>query len=134
VFLGADLIDETSTDRALIIAGGGGSAGAPGCHPGGTGNHPTAGGQPTMLGGHGADDINGGGGGLAGGLGGLKGEAGIGGTGHVSGAEWSTMLYSEPGSEAPPRTDDPDYDGVAGAGEQPGLVVIHFSCTPPPPS
>jgi hypothetical protein len=87
-----------------------------------------------MLGGHGADDVNSGGGGLEGGVGGLKGEAAMGGTGHVSGAEWSTMLHSEPGSEAPPRTDDPDYDGVAGTEEQPGLVVIHFSCTPAPPS
>jgi len=134
VFLGPELIDETSSDRALIIAGGGGSAGAPGCHPGGTGNHPDAGGRTTMLGGPGADEINGGGGGLEGGLGGAKGEGALGGTGFVAeGAEWSEMLYSEPGSEFPPRTDDPDYTDDAGQGETAGRVVIHFSCAPPEP-
>jgi hypothetical protein len=28
--------------------------------------------------------------------------------------------------------DDPDYDGVAGTTEKPGLLVIHFTCEPPP--
>jgi len=134
VFLGPDLIDNTSSDRALIIAGGGGSAGAPGCNPGGTGNHPDAGGRPNMQGGPGADEINGGGGGLEGGLGGAKGEAALGGTGFVAdSAVWSEMLHAEVGSGLPPRTGDPDYADDAGQTETAGRVVIHFSCEPPEP-
>ena len=38
VFRGPDPISATDSDRALIIAGGGGSAGAPGCLPGGAGD------------------------------------------------------------------------------------------------
>lgn len=133
VFLGPELITEADRDRALIVAGGGGSAGAPGCNPGGPGNHPDAGGMPTMQGGPGGDEINGGGGGYEGGVGGVRGAPGIGGTGFVAAtAIDSRMLHSEPGGETPPRTDDPDYDGEAGTGENSGLVITRFVCAPPP--
>ncbi|MFH2007721.1 MAG: hypothetical protein ABI333_14140 [bacterium] len=139
VFRGPEPITETDWDRALIIAGGGGSAGAgpnaDECVPGGPGNHPTAGGMPTMLGGPGEDDVNGGAGGYRGGPGGARGEAGMGGTGHVDEvlAIDSKMAHSEPGNTPPPNITDPDYDGVAGTTEESGLVVIRFVCTLPPP-
>lgn len=133
VFRGPTTITDQDCSKALIIAGGGGSAGAPGCHPGGTGNHPAAGGEPTMQGGAGADGINGGGGGCVGGSGGAKGEAGKGGAGFVDpSALKSVMLHSDPGSGAPPKTTDPDYDGKAGTAEQSGRVVLHFVCSVPP--
>ncbi len=132
VFRRADPITEADRDRALVIAGGGGSAGAPDCAPGGTGNADDAGGQGTMMGSAGADDINGGGGGYEGGTGGARREAGRGGSGSVDpSAVDSVMLFAERGTGLPPRTDDPDWDGVAGMGEQSGSVVIHFSCEPP---
>jgi hypothetical protein len=133
VFRGPDLITADDRDRALVIAGGGGSAGAPGCHPGGTGNHPSAGGMPSMQGGPGGDDINGGGGGYEGGAGGARGEPARGGTGYVSSEALDfRLLCSEPGSGRPPRTDDADYDGVAGSGEASGLVITRFVCEEPP--
>ncbi len=132
VFRGGDPLTAGERDRALVIAGGGGSAGAPGCHPGGAGNHPLAGGEPTMQGGPGADEVNGGAGGYAGGTGGAKGEAGQGGTGFVAdGAIDSKMLNSEPGNTVPPGTNDPDYADAAGTTEKPGRVVIHFVCDKP---
>ena len=86
-----------------------------------------------MMGGHGADDVNGGGGGYAGGVGGARGLAGMGGTGYVSNtAEDFVMEWSQPLDYVPPRIDDPDYDGTAGSTETSGLVVIHFVCEPPP--
>ncbi len=136
VFMGRDLITDKDQAKALVIAGGGGSAGAPGCHPGGTGNHPTAGGMPTMQGGTGADEINGGAGGYFGGKGGAKGQASKGGTGYVRNVEPmkaldSRMLYVEALAPKPPRADDPDYDGTAGTPELSGLVVIRFTCGRP---
>jgi hypothetical protein len=132
VFRRGDPITESDRDRALVIAGGGGSAGAPDCAPGGTGNADDAGGQDTMLGSAGADEINGGGGGYSGGSGGARREAGRGGSGWVDpSALESVMLFAERGSGLPPRTEDPDWDGVAGTGEQSGSVIIHFSCEPP---
>ena len=134
VFVGSDPITNTSQDRALIIAGGGGGASAPGCHPGGTGNHPKAGGQSTMQGGTGKDDVNSGGGGYEGGAGGAHLVGGKGGTGYVDEkvalVGWK-VSYVEPQSPNPPKSDDPDYDGVAGTVEANGLVVIHFLCEPP---
>jgi hypothetical protein len=132
VFSGTDPIDESSNARALVIAGGGGGASAPGCHPAGTGNHPSAGGQTTMQGSSGTDDVNSGGGGYLGGTGGGHLEGGKGGTGFVApSAIDSKMEYVEPESVKPPNTDDPDYDGIAGGVEKNGRVVIHFSCTGP---
>ncbi|MBI2896884.1 MAG: hypothetical protein HYY06_25220 [Deltaproteobacteria bacterium] len=132
VFRGGGPITAADGARALVIAGGGGSAGAPDCAPGGTGNAPDAGGQATMLGSTGADDINGGGGGYSGGSGGARGEPGLGGSGFVDpSALDSVMLSSERGSGIAPRSDEADYDGVAGTGEQSGLIVIHFTCEPP---
>jgi len=136
VFMGRDLITATDQAKALVIAGGGGSAGAPGCHPGGTGNHPKAGGMPTMQGGLGADDINSGAGGYFGGKGGARGMEGMGGTGYVRNVEPtkaldSRMLFVEPLAPKPPRADDPDYDGTAGTPELSGLVVIRFTCGRP---
>jgi len=129
VFSGQDPVSATDRDRAMIIAGGGGSAGAPGCLPGGAGNHRNAGGEDTMQGSRGGDDINGGGGGYHGGRGGARGEIGRGGTGYVSEAALeSAILSSEPGVNVdPPRTDDPDYVDDAGASETQGHVVIRFS-------
>lgn len=139
VFLGPELISESSQDKALIVAGGGGGASAPGCNPGGHGNAADAGGEATMLGGVGADDVNGGGGGYEGGSGGPKGIGGKGGTGFVATATVdprvrhvdSRMLSAAQGDEVPPNTSDADYDGIAGTGEQSGRVVIHFSCEKP---
>jgi hypothetical protein len=132
VFRGPELINEYDKDKALLIAGGGGSAGAPGCDPGGTGNHPDSGGMPTMMGSMGADEVTGGGGGYEGGTGGERGRAGMGGSGYVDpSALDSRMAYGEPGSGTPPRTDDPDYEAPAATGEQSGLVVIHFTCEEP---
>jgi len=132
VFSGPDPIADKDASKAFIIAGGGGSAGAPGCNPGGTGNHPDAGGMTTMQGGAGADSINGGAGGYKGGLGGPKGKPSSGGTGYVSPTALdSRMLHSERMTGTPPKMDDPDYDGLAGKEEQSGLVVIHFSCGKP---
>lgn len=132
VFATSVPITEADAAKALLVAGGGGSAGAPGCNPGGTGNHPDAGGQPAMQGGSGADSINGGAGGYRGGKGGLKGKASFGGSGYVSPTALdSRILHVERATGAPPRTDDPDYDSTAGREEQSGLVVIHFTCGPP---
>jgi len=135
IFLGPDLIDETSTDLALIIAGGGGSAGVPGCDPGGSGNHPNAGGMPTMLGGEGAAGFNGGAGGYYGGVGGTVEHSSMGGAGYVDESiaiDWK-MLYVEPGDNPAPGDEEDGYDGVAGTTEQSGLVRIWFVCTLPPP-
>ncbi len=132
VFSSSTLITDKDGAKALIIAGGGGSAGAPGCNPGGTGNHADAGGMTTMAGGAGADSVNGGAGGFHGGSGGAKGKASLGGTGYVAAAALeSRMLASERATGAPPRTDDADYDGVAGKEESSGLVVIRFTCGRP---
>jgi len=137
VFLGPDLIDESSFAKALIVAGGGGGAGVKRtgdpCCPGGTGNHPDSGGMPTFMGGAGLDDgVNGGGGGYHGGLGADRGVAGTGGAGFVAAtAVSSKMLYSERATGLPPNTADPDYDGQAGKGERAGLVVLRFLCQPP---
>jgi hypothetical protein len=132
VFRGPGTITDKSRDQALLIAGGGGSAGAPGCHPGGTGNHKSAGGMATMLGGKGGDGMNGGAGGYEGGKGGAKGQPSLGGKGFVAKDALSSLLLStEPGSGAPPRSDDPDYDGQAGKTERSGRIVIHFSCQQP---
>jgi hypothetical protein len=135
IFLGPDLIDENSSDVALIIAGGGGSAGVPGCDPGGTGNHPDSGGMPTMLGDVGASGFNGGAGGYRGGVGGTVEHSSKGGSGYVDESialDWK-MLYVEPGDNPAPASDDDEYDGVAGTTEQSGLVFIQFICTLPPP-
>jgi hypothetical protein len=132
VFAGSDPLSAASGGRALLIAGGGGGASAPGCQPGGTGNHATAGGESTMQGGPGADGVNGGGGGHRGGTGGAKAVGGKGGKGFLSpDALDGRVLSVETGSGAPPKTDDPDYDGLAGKTERPGSVVIHFTCEHP---
>jgi hypothetical protein len=139
VFRGPVPITDEDRDQAIVIAGGGGSAGAPDCHPGGPGNHPDAGGMPTMMGAYGEDPDNiiGGGGGYEGGSPGDLRLAAHGGTGFVSEVDLlpdrSRILHSEPGSGAPPNTDDPDYDGTAGTTEVGGQVVIRYLCEPPPP-
>jgi len=135
IFLGPDLIDENSSDLALIIAGGGGSAGVPGCDPGGTGNHPDSGGMPTLLGGVGESGFNGGAGGYRGGVGGTVEHSSMGGSGYVDESialDWK-MLYVEPGDNPAPGSDEEEYDLVAGTTEQSGLVFIQFVCTMPPP-
>jgi hypothetical protein len=139
VFLGPDLITETDDGKALVIAGGGGSAGALAqtCTYGIPGNHPDAGGMPTMKGGPGGDDINGGGGGRRGGLGGGHGENAFGGTGVAQAQPGFVMLdsyegYAEPGDlNLPPAATDPDWDGTAGTTEANGQVVIRFACDEP---
>jgi hypothetical protein len=135
IFLGPDLIDENSLEKALIIAGGGGGSGGDCDNPGGTGNSEEAGGMPSMLGGEGIDGVNGGGGGYHGGTGAsTRGAPGMGGEGFVAASAVGDhlILYSEPGAGVPPRTDDEDYDGTAGVYESNGLVVIHFVCEVPP--
>ena len=133
VFTGGEEVGETENDRALIIAGGGGSAGWSECRPGGTGNHPASGGQADMHGEFGASEgVNGGGGGYLGGNGGASRQAGSGGQGFISDqALEPVMLWSEPGTINPPRIDDPDYDGVAGTTEMPGLLRVEFACEYP---
>jgi hypothetical protein len=74
--------------------------------------------------------IGGGGGGYSGGTGGARREAKMGGTGYA--ARDSRMLFSEPGTNIPPRTNDPDYDGLAGTTENSGLVILDFVCDEPP--
>lgn len=133
VFQGGATIGEKDWSRALVIAGGGGSAGAPGCNPGGPGNAGNAGGMATMKGGSGVDGINGGAGGYRGGKGGAKGKAGLGGKGYVAPAALKSKLVAgAPAKNTPPNTGDPDYDGSAGKTEKSGRVVIHFVCALPP--
>lgn len=132
VFTASALITDTDRDKALIIAGGGGSAGAPGCNPGGTGNSSTAGGMPTMKGGVGADGVNGGAGGYAGGSGGAKGLASKGGTGFVAASALDKkMLSVAASSTTAPNSTDPDYADNAGLEEMSGRVVIRFLCDRP---
>lgn len=135
VFRGNEPIGEGDRERALIVAGGGGSAqGNADCGPGGTGNHPDAGGADSMHGGFGSNEVTGGGGGYRGGAGGGRAAPAAGGTGFVAPeAVDSRTLHVERGAGAPPATDDPDYDGRAGRTESPGLVVIHYLCERPPP-
>lgn len=138
IFLGPDPIDEFSSDRALLIAGGGGSAGVgPNCDPGGTGNHPGAGGMPTMLGGDGGAGWNGGGGGYFGGAGGSDELHAMGGTGFVDGSATVDfpLEYVEPGDNPAPKSDEPEYDDIElyGVTESSGFVHIEFICELPPP-
>ena len=137
IFTGAQPLTADSYDRALIIAGGGGGAGALGgdCNHGHPGNHPTqAGGQSTMLGENGNIHINSGGGGYRGGDGGATDMiAGKGGTGHVAAtALASNMQNGGTGNLTPPRAGDPDYQSETAMQERPGLVVMHFLCDGPP--
>ena len=140
VFTGDTEVAESGNDRALIIAGGGGSAGWEVCRPGGTGNHPDAGGQPTMHGQFGVnsdgdrDGFNGGGGGYHGGDGGGWAKPGKGGTGFIIDSAFEPVMeWSERGAITPPRTDDPHYDPVElpGSTERPGLLVVMFTCEYP---
>jgi hypothetical protein len=132
VFRGGVTITENDRDKALLIAGGGGSASGASCILGGSGNHPSSGGQPTMQGGKGADGMNGGAGGYEGGTGGVKGGNSKGGKGFVAKEALSVRtLWSVPGSGKAPKSDDKDYDGVAGTAEASGRIVIHFSCGQP---
>ncbi len=84
-----------------------------------------------MQGGNGADPNNGGGGGYSGGKGGAKGEPGVGGTGFVSADALEQRTLSSDPLYNPPRTDDPDYDGIPGKSEAHGLVVLDFPCERP---
>ncbi|MFH2007717.1 MAG: hypothetical protein ABI333_14120 [bacterium] len=141
VFYGPDPITPTDYDKALIIAGGGGSASVPGCLPGGTGNHTDpgiAGGMPDMESGLGtdSDQILGGGAGYRGGTGGDIGYAGKGGTSFVGPEalpDRTLRLFAQPGDGVPPNTDDEDYLAPTGETEKAGQVVIRFICTLPPP-
>lgn len=142
VFLGWGEVAETDQDRAILIAGGGGSGGIP-CEYGGTGNHSDpsiAGGRTTMMGGvgEGDDNFNGGGGGYFGGSGGVGWGASNGGKGFVDDVLARpdfVIQASEPGTGDPPNTTDEDYvdaDNV-GRNESRGHVVIRFLCGPPDP-
>jgi hypothetical protein len=136
VFHGPELITATDQAKAILVAGGGGGASAPGCMFAGTGNHPDAGGMTgTMMGGAGTDEVNGGGGGYEGGLGGGHIEPGMGGTGFIHAAAEPGFLqdHADPGSGVAPRSEDADYADNAGTDEQPGRVVIRFTCDAPPP-
>jgi hypothetical protein len=148
LFTAGDFIADGDSSRALVIAGGGGGASAPGCNPAGTGNHPDqSGGMSTMLGGVGADGINGGGGGYRGGTGGQVGLPGKGGSGFVLDEEHaparcpgdplcaidSVVKWTEPGTAEVPEDDDEQYVATAGWIESDGLVVVNFVCEQPEP-
>lgn len=140
VFSGGELVLETDAGRALVVAGGGGSAAVGTCSPGIPGNHAEAGGMPTMAG-EGSSTVVGGGGGYFGGSAGVPGTASRGGTGFV--IPWPGRQDTDFRIEAaeiygrfPPRVDDPDYDpdgtGLFGRTEHNGRVVIHYLCEQPP--
>ena len=136
VFRGEGPLTDADADRALIIAGGGGSAAPRTCSAGGPGNHTDAGGMSTMQGsfGYDRDGIIGGGGGRLGGDGGDLDAPGRGGTGFVHESAASPhILAANMGDVGPPAADDPDYDGVAGTTEQSGHLVLHFLCDEPGP-
>ncbi|MFH2007720.1 MAG: hypothetical protein ABI333_14135 [bacterium] len=135
VFFGPAPIEAGDAVQALAVAGGGGSAGAPNCHPGGPGNHPDAGGRADMQGGEGADSdhIIGGGGGFEGGPGGDLNLAATGGAGFVDETlALDHRLHSAVSGDNPvPGSTDEDYlaqGGTAGRSEQPGLAIIRFTC------
>jgi hypothetical protein len=135
LFFGPGPIEADDGNQALAVAGGGGSAGAPNCHPGGPGNHPTAGGRADMRGGQGSDPdhIIGGGGGYEGGPGGQLQQAATGGSGYVDQtlAVDRRIHYAEPGDNPVPGSTDADYvaqGGTAGRSEQPGLAIVKFTC------
>jgi hypothetical protein len=141
VFMGAFPLTHTQYNRAVIIAGGGGSAGSQNpsnCSVGRPGNAPSAGGRNDMKGGQGShDNLNGGGGGFRGGNGGPWGEAAWGGTEYVP-ENHPDLLdfrveYAEQGIWTAPMDGDPDHDGTAGNSQEPGRVVIRFVCTLPDP-
>ncbi|MCZ7682732.1 MAG: hypothetical protein M5U28_29640 [Sandaracinaceae bacterium] len=133
LFRGSGPLTENDRDRALVIAGGGGSASAPGCSAGIPGNYPGAGGQPTMMGeAPPAGSPVGGGGGYEGGRAGGTSIPSAGGTGYVAPeAIDSRLLYSEPGTNRPPRDDHPDYVPGVGVSEGSGHLVIRFACEEP---
>jgi hypothetical protein len=140
VFTGGFPLSASGYDRAVVIAGGGGSAGSQNpstCTMGLPGNHPQAGGMNDMQGGAGEhDNLNGGGGGYRGGQGGEWGQPGTGGTEHVpnhSDLLDSRIAYQNVGQWTPPMTSDLDYDGTAASSQARGLVVIRFVCDPPNP-
>jgi hypothetical protein len=136
IFFGPAPIEAGDADQAVAVAGGGGSAGAPGCYPGGPGNHPSAGGRTDMQGGEGTDPdhIIGGGGGFEGGLGGHLNLEGTGGLGFVDEtlALDFRLHYASPGDNPVPGATDDDYvaqGGTAGRPEHAGLAIIKFVCT-----
>lgn len=138
VFTGAFPLTASEYSRALLIAGGGGSAGsenASTCTIGRPGNNSSAGGMTNMQGGAGDhDNLNGGGGGYRGGLGGAWGLSGYGGEEFVrthDDVKDSRVESQTQGTWTAPMTSDPDYNGTAGASQEPGLVVIRFVCTLP---
>lgn len=131
VFSGGEELTEHDIARALVIAGGGGSAARNSCGPGVPGNHAQAGGMPNM---HGEIALSGGGGGYQGGTAGGSNSRGVGGTGYVTPLAMDTILEaSEPGTAAPPHADDVDYDGQAGRAEQNGQAIVNFVCDYPSP-
>jgi hypothetical protein len=137
VFSGPGLVLADEFAKAWLIAGGGGGAGVQSgggpCIPGVPGNNPNAS-MPTMEGGLGLDDnVNGGGGGFRGGAGGKKGERGLGGSGFVDQTRVTDflLLNAEIGDEQPKNTGDPDYKSPAGVYENPGLLVVKFTCDKP---
>lgn len=137
VFTGPAPLAANDQGRALIIAGGGGGAGAlaENCNHGYPGNHPDfAGGQVgTMLGDNGNININSGGGGFEGGNGGTGDiDAGYGGSHHVATTALdSNVEYSTTGALSPPQVLDTDYADDAGKMEEPGRVVLRYSCSEP---
>jgi hypothetical protein len=141
VFVGPAPITENDQDKALVIAGGGGSAMRDECTPearGGPGNVPTSpehmptmkGGEATHTGPNGRNENTGGGGGYKGGRGRTAAdEAGMGGSGfvasqkdglqihQVNGVYQSIIEHFDPaqgGPSLPPHQDDPDYIAHSG--------------------
>lgn len=142
VFSGGEMVEADDMLRALIIAGGGGGAGnyQGNCEHGGTGNAGDSGGQTTTMLGEDGTDLNSGGGGFEGGNAGANQtsipHAGFGGKGFVHSSARTPGVepaFEQRGSHLPPGIDDDDWADGAGAPETPGLVVLRFSCSEPPP-
>lgn len=153
LFMGAPPLEHTEQERALLVAGGGGSGVRNGGAHGGAGNDvggtlSMAGGESTFPGPDNANVGTGGGGGYAGGLGRRSGStAGLGGSGFGEGAEGAaaaetaglrlidSLVLPPATNNLPPRQDDEDYpmDYPAGAQEQNGFVVVRVLCSEPPP-
>ena len=152
LFMGSPPLVHTEQERALLVAGGGGSGVRNGGAHGGAGND--VGGMPTMLGGQatftGPNNANagtGGGGGYFGGIGRRNNSTGgLGGSGfgdtpeameaaERAGLRLIESLVLSSSSNLPPRQDDeeyPDMDCPVGTQECNGFVVVRILCDEPP--
>ena len=155
LFTGVPPLEATEFDRAILIAGGGGSAGRDEGPNGGAGNREEGdaaqdtdsmrGGNATFPGPGDRNTNTGGGGGLRGGIGRRNGSTGgLGGRGvvqeapgmrlHTIGGVAQSVMDTASGA-LPPRQDDEDYPGgdcPPGTTECNGYMVIRVLCSEPP--